>query len=283
MKIILAAIISGLLSLPVMAQVGKKGEEKPKPKNTTPAKKTATAPARKSTPAPRRSRTNNAKDESAANERTFWESIRNSTNPEDFRAYLNKYPNGEFVTLARNKISSLEAAAKPQPAVTPIPTPTPTPTPPEPKKSEESSVSLAETMNWIAPRLMDSAFTRIIKFGERDMYNVMLPMKLDSFDIEKCTLTVNGTLTNFGYKYKFIIPFSDIDPVSIKMLSGSKTYRAGLTMQTTKPSLRIVDLGISEETKTSAYFDFTSQENLNRFEKAIRHTVNLCGGKRSLF
>lgn len=36
-------------------------------------------------------------------ELSFWESIRNSTNPEDFKAYLETYPNGAFATLARNR------------------------------------------------------------------------------------------------------------------------------------------------------------------------------------
>jgi formylglycine-generating enzyme required for sulfatase activity len=42
----------------------------------------------------------------------FWETIKTSTNPEDFREYLKKYPNGEFAGLARNRLSALETAAK---------------------------------------------------------------------------------------------------------------------------------------------------------------------------
>jgi hypothetical protein len=47
-----------------------------------------------------------------AAELTFWDSIKNSTNAGDFRAYLEKYPNGDFVTLARNRLAPLEAAEK---------------------------------------------------------------------------------------------------------------------------------------------------------------------------
>jgi len=36
-------------------------------------------------------------------ELSFWDSIRNSTAPEDFQAYLEKYPNGEFAALARRR------------------------------------------------------------------------------------------------------------------------------------------------------------------------------------
>ncbi len=37
-------------------------------------------------------------------ELAFWDSIKDSKNPEDFRAYLRKYPNGNFADLARNRI-----------------------------------------------------------------------------------------------------------------------------------------------------------------------------------
>jgi hypothetical protein len=37
----------------------------------------------------------------------FWESVRASTDPADFRAYLERYPNGQFAPLARNRIAAL--------------------------------------------------------------------------------------------------------------------------------------------------------------------------------
>ena len=40
-------------------------------------------------------------DEMPSTELVFWETIKNSTNPEDFKAYLKNYPNGRFVDLAR--------------------------------------------------------------------------------------------------------------------------------------------------------------------------------------
>ncbi|MCI0388509.1 MAG: caspase family protein [Acidobacteria bacterium] len=49
----------------------------------------------------------------------FWESIEKSKDPKDFEAYLKKYPNGNFVGLANNRVKSLEAAkggAPPNPA-----------------------------------------------------------------------------------------------------------------------------------------------------------------------
>lgn len=91
--------------------------EKTQPKKTTSSSKKTTGQPRRTTPTRRtttaeQTSSNSAAEEAAATERTYWESVRNSTNPEDFRAYLRNYPNGQFADLARNRISSLETAAK---------------------------------------------------------------------------------------------------------------------------------------------------------------------------
>ncbi len=74
----------------------------PTPKNPSP-------PRRRNRPAPATSNQSRT-DESAAVERTYWESIRVSTDPQDFKSYLEKYPNGQFATLARNRLQQLRAA-----------------------------------------------------------------------------------------------------------------------------------------------------------------------------
>lgn len=40
-------------------------------------------------------------------EMLFWQSVRESKDPDDFRAYLRKYPNGQFSEIARNRIKRL--------------------------------------------------------------------------------------------------------------------------------------------------------------------------------
>ncbi|HVS81849.1 MAG TPA: caspase domain-containing protein [Pyrinomonadaceae bacterium] len=49
----------------------------------------------------------------AAFELSYWDSIKSSTNADDFKAYLEKYPGGQFATLAKNRIKNLEVATKP--------------------------------------------------------------------------------------------------------------------------------------------------------------------------
>ena len=41
-------------------------------------------------------------------ELAYWDTVKNSGNPEMFQAYLDKYPRGEFAGLARAKIAERE-------------------------------------------------------------------------------------------------------------------------------------------------------------------------------
>ncbi len=42
---------------------------------------------------------------------TYWNAIKDSRNPSDFKAYVTKFPSGVFVDLANSGIASLEAEA----------------------------------------------------------------------------------------------------------------------------------------------------------------------------
>jgi adenylate cyclase len=48
-----------------------------------------------------------AVDADTAVELSFWESVRVSDNPDMYEAYLEKYPNSEFVPLARVRLEEL--------------------------------------------------------------------------------------------------------------------------------------------------------------------------------
>src|SRR5205823_6303678 len=48
-------------------------------------------------------------------ELSYWETIKNSIRADDFKSYLEKYPDGQFTALARNNINSLGASAKSEP------------------------------------------------------------------------------------------------------------------------------------------------------------------------
>jgi formylglycine-generating enzyme required for sulfatase activity len=88
----------------------------PKPK---PAPKKSAPPARTTRRSPTRTNGGNSgTSNAAADEIAFWNSIKDSRDPEDFRAYLVQYPNGKFAALAKNRLKILEVAP-PKPAATP--------------------------------------------------------------------------------------------------------------------------------------------------------------------
>jgi len=58
----------------------------------------------------------------------FWQSVKDSKNPAEVRAYLDKHPNGEFATLARLRLQALESGPKQeQPTNAQAPKPPPRP------------------------------------------------------------------------------------------------------------------------------------------------------------
>jgi tetratricopeptide (TPR) repeat protein len=46
----------------------------------------------------------------AAMELSFWETIKNSNNPDDFKGYLDKYPDGQFAALAKSRANPMRSA-----------------------------------------------------------------------------------------------------------------------------------------------------------------------------
>ena len=75
----------------------------------------------------------------------FWQSIQTSTDPNDFRAYLESYPDGSFAPLARNRLNALSGAPQTEvAALTPpteaLPAATPPAAPPAPPAAESVEV-----------------------------------------------------------------------------------------------------------------------------------------------
>ncbi len=54
-----------------------------------------------------------SRSDPAAFELAYWDTIKNSSDPKDFKSYLDKYPNGHFVDLARRRIAEKVVAEKP--------------------------------------------------------------------------------------------------------------------------------------------------------------------------
>lgn len=85
-----------------------------RPSRKAASKTPSTAPANTTAPSSSGTPTKDERkaDDAAANERTYWATIRLSTDPKDFKTYLEKYPNGTFSGLARDNLTRLETAPK---------------------------------------------------------------------------------------------------------------------------------------------------------------------------
>jgi hypothetical protein len=49
--------------------------------------------------------------DTTADERAFWESVRDSKNPAELKAYLTRYPHGTYSVLAKSRLTNLQSAA----------------------------------------------------------------------------------------------------------------------------------------------------------------------------
>ena len=97
----------------------------------------------------------------------FWNSTKNSSDVDDFKEYLAKYPNGAFAGLARNKIRALDAAAKSNAA---------------PPKSEPKPTALE-------PKTVSSGGTATPRAGPGG-----LPLR--GFEFEVVTVNSSGSATS---------------------------------------------------------------------------------------
>jgi hypothetical protein len=78
----------------------------------------AAAPKSESKPKPKAKvkhevRQQNVDSGASREEMLFWDSIKDSENPEDFEAYLEQYPKGRFARLARNRLANGGESAQP--------------------------------------------------------------------------------------------------------------------------------------------------------------------------
>ncbi|MGF1527454.1 MAG: hypothetical protein ACFCBW_11780 [Candidatus Competibacterales bacterium] len=91
--------------------------------------------------------------EATAVEQLVWQSIQDSREPEDFRAYLESFPNGAFVAEARERLAALGVPAPP--AASPAdPTPVPdTPTPDTPAEVDPAALPVAVLLERAAASL----------------------------------------------------------------------------------------------------------------------------------
>ena len=97
--------ISASLTLSISLTIWGQGGGRP---TSTPAPTPKTSTGKKRPPTRNQGRPAESASKSAsAPERAFWNKIKDSTNPDDFYAFLRKYPHGQFGDVAENKLKKL--------------------------------------------------------------------------------------------------------------------------------------------------------------------------------
>jgi hypothetical protein len=89
--------------------------------------------------------TTHAQTPASPEEIAFWETVRDSRNAAELQAYIDQYPNGRFVVLAKARLAGLQGQ---RPAPVPVPPPTQRLDPPQqaslPSKSYSAGVRLPQ-------------------------------------------------------------------------------------------------------------------------------------------
>lgn len=85
--------------------------------------KRASKPSAQAAPAHQTQAAASAPPPDASIETAFWNSVKDGADRSDFEAYLARYPNGHFASLARNRLAALARPAQPSAPVRPAPAP----------------------------------------------------------------------------------------------------------------------------------------------------------------
>src|SRR5260370_1719942 len=109
---LIAVLMAGLTLLSLSNDTPNRSASAGQGKGGEVVAKPTPAPATKKTTNRARGGSRTPRSNTPADEIAFWETIKNSTDPEDLKAYLVQNPNGKFVTLAKNRLKSSVAPPK---------------------------------------------------------------------------------------------------------------------------------------------------------------------------
>lgn len=167
------------------------------------------------------------------------------------------------------------------------------------KQEEESTATLKETMDSLGSKLSDRTLESIGVDDDSDSKGFVHWWNefRATFTVDNCNLILKSeNIIGGGSKGNFIdelvLPFADIDPLSIEDFKGDHQL-SGLKMKTTSPKKTIkfthAFVGVeepraayykdSEKLGSNAFLFFREKENELRVKRAIKHAVKLCGGK----
>ncbi len=208
-------------------------------------------------------------------ELSYWETIKNSTDPEDFKSYLEKYPNGQFWPIAKRRL--LPAATVSSPA------------------NQPSETNIDQAVEGL--RILGSGRIELGQFGDG----------AGAISVTgQCRLKYETqALWNSKAKYKptvdlLIISLSEINiagvavsevtppdrpafwVVAARTLQGH-TFTYSLTGYENR-KLEKIKIPTKTQNPTAAFVGiFRDGETANRYAKAFANAARLCGAKSETF
>ncbi|HSV22812.1 MAG TPA: caspase family protein [Xanthobacteraceae bacterium] len=150
----------------------------------------------------------------------FWDSIKASRNPADFKAYLAKFPKGVFVELAQNRLATLQQEVAPRPETqNSPPAPQPAAVPPPADRNEatgliERAHTLVSLGDIVSARLL---LRRAYEYGDPraalEMGETFDPLVLKRFNNNATIINLYADATQARNWYKRAADLGSIDAV----------------------------------------------------------------------
>lgn len=239
-------------------------------------------------------------------------------NPAELAAYIKKYPDGQFIELARIRQRVLEnqKSMTPQPEAVPTPTPRPTaemnqeqpkPTPEQPAQSNAQSVgsvppgeqasappksaepdsptTLAETIDWIKryfPTKFTYQFTTVNAAGGASPILREATVDVELIRFEGCKLEWRDGADRLS------VSLSDLDPQNVKVELRQKPdinlnmeiWNVSLTATNGHDAFRETKGDDGAENRYNGVdLQYGDQAIANKLARALQRAIKLCGGK----
>lgn len=288
--VIVCAIVSAVFGSLIVFGQGGTGREpansnaaKKTPAKTTPKRTTRSGSRSQDEPEPSSTPANNPPStvDPVAVEREYWETIRNSTNSQDFKDYLQSYPSGAYAAIARTKLRQLE---------TPATVATPTSTDPS---AAESNATLPDTLAWIK-----SALSYAVSVGSCDAgsYDHKANWFTKSVSVENGNLRfiqeLNMPTGSEIHHSELSVRLNEIDPSSIRVdefsTCGEYNYIVRFSTSDRRKSVLLTHRVVVSGTITTddhgpnaeGFLTATrNPETAKGLANALKHAVILSGGK----
>ncbi|HZI20445.1 MAG TPA: caspase family protein [Pyrinomonadaceae bacterium] len=216
-------------------------------------------------------RTPGAPVDPTAVELAFWDSIKNSTNPEDFKDYLARYPSGQFVTIARRRLM-----------------PPPAPPPTLPARSVEPEQALAALPALGAARLdlgkfgEGSSMVQVVGQCQVRVEDRALWNSKARFKPAVSEMTVYLPDVNVAGVAVTEIKFPDRPSLWVVMartMQGRPPFARATTGYENRTLQKVKVPTKVENSNTAIVALFMDEESANRYAKAFAAAARACGAK----